>query len=185
MIRFLSGSLARASTLWRWGRIYTPTSFRRRVEELGSCSSTKKEVKKLRFFLIVSDSCPLSLPPRGSGPELVDEFFGQTVRLLQRRQISVAIVGAHGATELFVSHPRVLFTVAPHFGDPVRLYELEDAVLRSFPTDKARIGSRIEQEVSNELPQFAVPFALPTSGRSGFRFGWPTSSAGLLAVQDF
>lgn len=65
----------------------------------------------------------------------------------------------HGPTELLVGHPGILFSVAPHFGYPVRLHELEDAVLRPFPTDQARVCGRIQKEITDEFPEFAITFA--------------------------
>lgn len=65
----------------------------------------------------------------------------------------------HGPAELLVGHPGVLLPVPPHLGHAVRLHELEDAVLRSLPADQRRVGGRVQQQVTDELPQLAVALA--------------------------
>lgn len=62
----------------------------------------------------------------------------------------------HGPAQLLIGHVAVLFLLAPELGHGLRAEELEHTLMPVLPFHEAFVELRVDEDVSNELPQMST-----------------------------
>ena len=103
----------------------------------------------IRIWLNVLEKCFLQSVRLA---ELVDKSL-RSFRLLHD---AFTVILTDGATELVVIHGRPVFALAPQFGDPNAVLDLENAPLPVQPADGRAVDGRLREQLFEELPQVNV-----------------------------
>lgn len=62
----------------------------------------------------------------------------------------------HGPAQLLIGHVAVLFLLPPELGHGLRAEELEHTLMPVLPFHEAFVELRVDEDVSNELPQMST-----------------------------
>lgn len=132
------------SKIW-WGRVYKKIKWsRQRIFETKRVAE-KNPLEVVRFA----------------------ELVHQPLCLFSFLHLSLLVVLPEWPGELVVVHGGPVLTLAPQFGNPNWVHDLEDTLFPVQPVDATRIAVRLEQQLLQKLPKhdvwtalFRPPFAI-------------------------